>query len=306
MTQVTKPMAKNKIVRISQSPDSIAESTGLAAYGMAKLPNSMHIVQPQLDDENRWITGIDEHAAKVRAIADPVRQKEIREKIYNLRIALQQKLGISDLSGTSSYWDTFLIDLGSLTMLDRDNAKHELIYRVITANNHIMPNSLAKDTPEHWDTKFMAFNPEYEAGNANASRDLLDESIANIRSLKADSERLYLIARLCLGKSIKKDLGTTIIYDLLRKFLDANVKENPKVFAKYYEMDLEELTDKHDIKEAIRYGIITYRNNQYMRGNISLGRTEIDIEINLKTPEFNSEFNAIRQELHNRSKVENQ
>lgn len=301
MSQVTETKPSN-IVRVLQHADPSANALGLDKYGMSKIPNSMHVVQPKIDNEGRWITGIDEDSAKIRSIGDTNQRELTKERVMKLRQHYERLLGVRDLSGTSEYWETYLIDLASINLLDRTNPKHDLMYRVMMANNYIMPNSASQDTPEYWDTKFMAHNPEFEAGVNNRNREAIDKAIININLVREDRERLYMIARLCIGPVISRSMAPGVLYDKTRSWLDSNARENSDVFNKHFDMDVEDLVNLHDVREAVRYGVITYRNNQYMRGNLALGRDEMGVLKSLISNELAHEFENIKKELHNKYK----
>lgn len=292
---------KNTTLRILQHSDPNSDAVGLNKYGMSKLPGTMHLVQPAQDADGRWITGIDELASDLNNLSKEEREKQSKKRLA-LRLALQTQLGISDLSATSNYWDNYMIDLGSLNILDIRIPKHILILKVLRANKHIMPDSTFSGTPEYWDTKFVSHNPDFESGLNNDAREIVDTSIVNAINCKKDFDKLYMVTRLIIGDGISKEMGPVVIYDKLRKFMDLKPVDNGKLLNKYYEKDMNELANLVVIRDAFRLSVIVFRNNQYSRGNIVFGRSEDDVLETLAMPDMYSELDSIRNEVETKLK----
>lgn len=300
-TELTKA-PDSKVVRILQSPDPNAEAVGLKEYGMSKLPGTFHVIQPGVDNDNRWITGIDEFASYLNLLPKE-EQTGKRAQIKKKREALQNQLGISDLSATSEFWDTYFIDMTVLPILDLTQAKHELMYYVLKANKQIMPDSTASGNPEYWDAKFIAHRPDFEANINNNLRLETDKAIVNAMSLRENYDKMYLIARMTIGAGVTKDQGVEVVYDRIRSWLDLKPKINSSIFNGFCLKDITELNDAVIIKDAIKFGVITYRNNQYSRGNNVLGRTEEDVLETLQAVDMRSEFESINSELNTKIKL---
>lgn len=284
-----------KIVQIMQLSDPGAESLGLSAHGLAKFPGTVHIVQPKKQD-NRWITGFDQHAAILnRYPAEEKTQKQAEAR--RLQEYFQNSLGISDLSATSAYWDSFYIDLASTTQLNLKNAKHAMFWCVLRANGYVMPDSTQKDKPEFWDNKFYAHQPEFEAQNRNSTLAVTDKAISSAYALKANFPRLLLITRLLLGRGITNTMGVEELYGKLRAYLDLNPLINCKAFNALEGRDINELAMEVVLDNAIIFNVIYFKANVYNRGTMVLGRTRDEVISYFKDPAMRGEFDSIEKEV---------
>lgn len=284
-----------KIIQIMQLSDPGAESLGLSNHGLAKFPGTLHIVQPKKQD-NRWITGFDEHAAILNRY--PPEEKAIKQaEARRLQNYFQNSLGISDLSATSSYWDEFYIDLAATTQLNVRNAKHAMFWCVLRANGYVMPDSTQKDKPEFWDNKFYAHQPEFEALNKNAGLAITDKAIALAYGLQQNFPKLLLITRLLLGRGITNTMGVQELYGKLRTYLDLDPLINCKAFLALEGRDINDLAMEVVIDNAIIFNVIYFKSNVYNRGTLILGRTRDEVISYFKDPTMRGEFDSIEKEV---------
>jgi hypothetical protein len=301
---------KRSFIRVMQQPDPNAESIGLSQYGMSKLPGTVHIIQPKVDNEGRWVTGIDEESSSVAmqfetsGMKSTITLEKYKDRIKAVRERLQRQLGITDLTATSSYWDEFFIDLATLAGLDvKSNARHELYWYVLKANKVIMPDSTFKNSPEYWDSKFVAYEPEFEAANKNVDRVSIDKAISVTLNLKGNYNKLLLIARLLLGPSITNEQGIEVLYDKLRSWLDIKPRDNAQAIVSMNDRDIHDLQTEVNIRNAMNFGVIAFRNGQYFYGNDPIGRTDDMVIEYLTTPDNHHVYDAVVTALETKMKL---
>lgn len=300
----TKPTyTKNSVIRVQQHPDPNAESIGLSQHGMSKLPGTFHVIQPRIDSDGRYVTGIDENASYLAMEFSGEELVKRRALIQKTRERLQMQLGIADLSATSSYWDNYFVDLSTSPILDLKQAAHELKWYVLKANKVIMPDSTFKNTPEFWDSKFVAYEPEFEATNKNVDRVIIDGAIATVLNLKNNYNKMLAISRLLLGPSINNEMGAEVLYDRLRTWLDTKPKENSVAITRLNDRDLHELETEVNIQNALNFGVIPFRNGQYYYGKDNVGRSTDQVVEFLMNPENHHIYDAMLSELENKLKL---
>ena len=284
-----------KIVQIMQISDPGAESIGLSNHGLAKFPGTVHIVQPKQHD-GRWVTGFDEHSSSFNHMPMDMQNAE-RAKARKLQEVFQTSLGVADLSATSVYWESFYIDLASLSNLNLNNPKHAMYWCVLRANGYVMPDSTQKGKPEYWDAKFYAHQPEFEASAKNSELVYTDKAIYEIVLLKENASKLLLITRLLMGRGITNSMGVEELYGKLRKWIDLKPVDNSKAFLLLINRDINDLAMEVTLDNAILFNVINFRNNVYNRGTIVLGRNREEVISYFQNPLMRGEYDSIAQEV---------
>lgn len=285
------------LIEVKQNPDASARTLGLDKYKKSKFPGTFDVFQPGKTADNRWITGFDEQAVSVKRISDPVLRAERIEEIKQIREELERLTG-HDLSGTSSYWNTYYIKFRDGVALNFDIPADRIKYYILLANDFSAPELEAVDNPDFINTKFYMHRAEYEDKEKSIKSRERDKATSELYLMYEKPEKLKLIARYVLGSRVKETLDTDTVYNLLREELVGD-KEGT-VIRKFSEATLktiEELQYKLVVDEAVTKHVIRIRDNYYQRGNATYGKTMKDVLKFLSSPENANEFDSVREEV---------
>ena len=78
---------------------------GLSQKGLTRIPGTGVFKYPYKELDNKYRTGIDEKAAYIQRIQDPVEKELEIKRVTETRKRLQEALGDIDLGPRSSFWN---------------------------------------------------------------------------------------------------------------------------------------------------------------------------------------------------------
>lgn len=284
-------------VEIKQNPDLSAQMLGLDKHGRSKFPGTFEILQPGKTPDNRWVTGLDEHAVSIKRIADRELREKRTEEVKELREELERLTGL-DLSGTSAYWSTYFIKLMDKKALNFDNPNERVQYYVLLANKFSAPELEATSDPDYSHTKYYMHRTETEASQKAVKSRERDKATSDLYQLYENPAKLTLIAKFILGNKVKADMSKDGIYNMIGDALKTD-KEGTVVrkFADAMSKTIEELQYKLIVDEAITRHVIRIREGYYQRGNATYGKTMKEVLKYLSSPENADEFSSVKEEV---------
>lgn len=266
-------------VIIKQVADSNSAAMGLENYNRSRFPGTSEAVQVGQFPDGRFLTGL---------------TKDLETSIGALIN--------EDLSPTSKFWERFIISLSSDhdTVLNANQPYDVLKYHALIANGYVAPSKEEASNPQFLSAKYYCHVDSVEENKNISNRKLIDKAKASLFSIEQNKDLLFLIGTYLEGARYKKNMKPDTLYSMLSDFIeDKKSTDNPELFLKAFNLPVEDLQYKVTVETAIRKKIIKFKEGQYYRGGVNLGRTVIDVLENLKTPEFANEFIQIHGEVNN-------
>lgn len=289
-------MIYDKVI-IKQIPDDLAELTGLNKYNRSKMPKTGDFFQVAIEG-GRFVTGIDEDSLQVNRL--PEHEKEEKKKeIKALRESLESLTG-KDLSATSSFWELFGISVSSDNdlILNKSNPMDIVRYHALIANGYAAPDKASASLPQYRNAKYFCFVEERANEEEVSTQMKRDRARSELLNLSDDSDKMVLVGQYLEGDKYKDGMSPKTLYKMLSDYINSvNEPDNLKRFVKAVGLPVEELQFKVLVDRAIKKRLIKFVDGLYQRGQVTLGKTPMDVYTNLKTPEYATELYSIRQEL---------
>lgn len=291
---------KYEKVIIKQTPDALAAAMGLNKHNRSKMPGTADHLQVAQGEDGRYITGIDEDAYEVNMIEDPERKAEVRKQIKELRESLEKQLGGRDLSGTSTFWETFIMNIssdGDLT-LSRHRPMDVIKYHALIANGYVAPDFESSSHPAFLSCKYYCHIEEKVNAAETSTQKIRHKATSELLRISEVPEKMALIGQYLEGDKYKFGMSPDTLYAMLSQFIaNPNEPDNLGKFLKAVEMPVEDMQYKVTIDRAIKKKVIKYNSGLYQRGQVTLGRNPGELYDNLKKPDFATEFLSIKEEV---------
>lgn len=289
----------DKIIKVKQVPDDYAISTGLDKYGKSRMPHCRDTYQAAQGYDLRYQTGIDEDASYILSIKDDEERERKVLEIKTLRASLERLLR-KDLSGTSDFWETFFINISTDEdlILNMSNPLDVVKYHVLVANGLAAPNFESSGMPQFRNAKYYCFTEErFEQQNISAQKQR-DKARAALLEMSQNDDKMLLIGQYLEGFKYKKGMKSDTYYSMLSNFInDTKNPDNVEAFIKASNTPVEDLQYKITVDKAIKSKKIKFKDGQYYRGGVNLGKNLIEVLDNLKSPEYANEFISIHEEV---------
>lgn len=285
-------------VAIRQIPDSAAEATGLSKEKRSKMPGTSDFLQAAMAPNGRFITGIDEEGYDLVLVEDKELVQKLKEERKSLREALEKSIS-EDLSGTSKFWETFGVRIHSdqELLLNQINPIDVIKYHLLISNGYAAPSKEFAGHPEYRGSKYYCFVEEKEEEQDISTQKKRDQARSELYKLSENDELMLLIAQVLIGERIKKGMKSNTIYKHLSDYVNSVDGDNITKFLKIIKTPIEDLVFRRTIDVAVKKKIINFKEGYYQRGQVTLGRSINDVYLNLKKPEFATEFISIQEEL---------
>lgn len=282
-------------VLIRQIPDDYSEAVGLSKYNRSRMPGCKDRFSVAINHDGRFLTNLDEDAYNVK--------EEDRERIKNLRLKLEKKLG-KDLSGVSEYWKTFqiVIDADKPKVFNTENPLDELSLYVGIANKIIAPSKEEAFMHEYREAQYYAYTEETEAQEEMVTRKKRDKAIAELHKIGENKDRLLLYGQYLEGLKYQESFSVDILYKMLRAYIDEKNIDNTNKFLAIISIPVEEIIQKILIDKALKQKIIKKvslgnKKTVYQFGQVTIGSTVEELYKNLSSVEFAPELMNIKIEL---------
>lgn len=271
----------------------------------SKFPNCYDIIQPAKGIDGRWYTGLDEYSFKVSKIQNSELRKAEFERIKNERETLERLLNV-DLSGTSSFWENYLVTIDTTKPLDLSNPKDRLAYHVILASGEAAPN--IKEAKEgnvvHRTAKYYVARENEDVSDKVLKNKRKNEAIVKFMELIEDPDKTLLVASY-LNLRITEATPQSNRFDIIQNFLD-NDEQLGSVdkFLIAVNKSPEELNLKVIFDQAVKYKVIRYDNKSglYQRGTITFGNSPKKVLETLADPTMSGELLSIQEEIETKRK----
>lgn len=288
---------KYEKVAVRQIADEVSTLTGLNKYNRSKMPGTTDFLQAGIDPAGRYVTGLDENAYDVSLLKDTELRDRLKKERRELREHLES-LTKKDLSATSSFWETFGVQINSdqELILDSKNPMDVIKYHVLTANGYAAPTQQLAGNPEFLQAKYYCFVEERAEAEDISTQKKRDQARSELYKLSDNYDHSLLIGQYLIGERFKKGMKPNTIYKMLSNFIDKDYESLVR-FIKAMSLSAEDLQFKVTIDRAVKKKMITFSDGYYQRGNITLGKSLNDVYSFLKRPENAGEFLSIKEEL---------
>lgn len=285
------------IIKIKQIPDTHAVTTGLDKYNRSRMPYCKDMFQVSEGIDGRYITGIDEDSFEISQIKDKEEREAKIAETKELRLKLEGLLR-RDLSATSSFWADFIMEIGTNEdlILNRSNPLDVVKLKALIANGYVAPNKDAASHPKYLSAKYYAHTDEQFEEEKVSTQKLRDKARRALLEMSDNSDKMVLIGQFLEGFVYKRGMKPDTLYSMLSQFIDKNV-DNVKAFNKAADTPVEELQYKITVDKAIKSKVIKFKNGQYIRGGVNLGKSLPEVLQTLKSPEYANEFMSIHEEV---------
>ncbi len=283
-----------KISAIKREFNSLQKTmqTELAAKGYTRMPGTGVFKVPYKERDGKYRTGLDEKAAYIQRIKDPL-QKELEiKRVKDLCEKLSIALGL-DLSSTSEFWNyaksTSINDythVQSVKLADGDNLYDltdpwkELTFAWLRVHPTIASSYEAWKRGEFpADTQFYVADEEIETALTYKKKTLINKAIAKFDSMTPTKRRK--IARV-MGLPVTEDSKEENVYNQVDTLLKETEFKTGKyqgmspisVFTQFADMEENLLHVKDLIKQAITHSIYRMKPN----GRIFEGEYEVALD----------------------------
>lgn len=274
---------------------------GLGAQGRSKMPNCVDIIQPGKGLDGRWKTNLDEFASHINQIAD---QKEREKKIKEMkaeREELERLLNV-DLSGTSTFWETFFVEINPRVPLNLDNPLDRVKYNVILAHDAVAPSLKLSTNIKYKDAKYYISREFEEVGDKVAKKKLYGEAISKLMDLIKSPDKAVTVGKF-LDLPVQNNMPQDNLFDTFQTYIDDDAKLGSiDKFLMALSKTPEQLGIKLLYADAIKFRVIRYNEGLYQRGNITMGRTPEEVVAWLSNVVNSGEMMSIQEEVEMKRK----
>ena len=294
-------MKYSKVI-IKQIPDSNPTAINLEKYNRSRFPNCSDVYCPALLPDGRYVTGLDPEGLDILTITDET-ERDAKIAEAELLVADLSKKLRKDLSPTSTFWDNFQVKINTNSdlVLSRINPLDVIKYHVLIANGYVAPSKEQAGDTRYLAASYYCHNDEVEASKNVSNRKLIDKAKAEITKIADNKEMLYIIGSYLEGTRYKKTMSPNTLYIMLSDYIeDKKNPENIQNFLNAAKLSVEDLQYKVTVETAIRKKIIKYKDGQYYRGGVNLGKNALEVYNNLKTPDYANEFIQIHEEVNSK------
>jgi hypothetical protein len=262
---------------------------GLAQRGMTRVPGTGVFKYPYKEMDGKYRTGLDEKAAYLQRIQDPLEKELEIKRIKELKVRLQEALGDIDLGPRSTFWNYGLSTstedmqhVQPVKLMDGDNffdlsvPFQELAFSWLRVHPTIASSYRAWELGEYpADTQFYVADDEIENQIVYKKKQLINKAIGKFDTMSLEKQKK--VARL-LALPITDETKPETVYNLVDNLLkQTEFKEGKyaglstvEVFTRFADMEENLLSVRDLVKQAIQHSI--YRN---YKGKVYEGEYEI-------------------------------
>jgi uncharacterized protein (DUF2164 family) len=271
--------------------------SGLAQKGMTRIPGTGVFKYPYKELDGKYRTGLDETAAYIKRIQDPLERELEIERVRALRAKLENEIGDIDLGPRSSFWNYGLslstddqTHVQSVKLLDGDNyfdlsvPFQEIAFSWLRVHPTIASSYQAWERGEYAaDTQFYVVDDEIENAVIFKKKQLINKAIVKFDSMTPEKKRK--VARL-LGLPVSEDSKEEVVYNLVDNVLKQTEFKNGKysglnpveVFNRFADMKESLLHIKDLVKQAVVHSIYRIKpNGKVYEGEFEIAKDEEDL-----------------------------
>jgi hypothetical protein len=271
--------------------------SGLSQKGMTRIPGTGVFKYPYKELDGKYRTGLDETAAYIKRIQDPLEKELEIERVKALRVKLENEIGDIDLGPRSSFWNYGLslstddqTHVQSVKLLDGDNyfdlsvPFQEIAFSWLRVHPTIASSYQAWERGEYAaDTQFYVVDDEIENAVIFKKKQLINKAIVKFDSMTPEKKRK--VARL-LGLPVSEDSKEEVVYNLVDNVLKQTEFKNGKysglnpveVFNRFADMKEDLLHIKDLVKQAVAHSIYRIKpNGKVYEGEYEIAKDEEDL-----------------------------
>lgn len=271
--------------------------SGLSQKGMTRIPGTGVFKYPYKELDGKYRTGLDETAAYIKRIQDPLEKELEIERVKALRIKLESEIGDIDLGPRSSFWNYGLslstddqTHVQSVKLLDGDNyfdlsvPFQEIAFSWLRVHPTIASSYQAWERGEYAaDTQFYVVDDEIENAVIFKKKQLINKAIVKFDSMTPEKKRK--VARL-FGLPVSEDSKEEVVYNLVDNLLKQSEFKsgafqglNPvEVFNRFADMKESLLHIKDLVKQAVAHSIYRIKpNGKVYEGEYEIAKDEEDL-----------------------------
>jgi hypothetical protein len=271
--------------------------SGLSQKGMTRIPGTGVFKYPYKELDGKYRTGLDETAAYIKRIQDPLERELEIERVRALRTKLENEIGDIDLGPRSSFWNYGLslstddqTHVQSVKLLDGDNyfdlsvPFQEIAFSWLRVHPTIASSYQAWERGEYAaDTQFYVVDDEIENAVIFKKKQLIKKAIVKFDSMTPEKKRK--VARL-LGLPVTEDTKEEVVYNQVDNVLKQTEFKNGKysglnpveVFNRFADMKEDLLHIKDLVKQATAHSIYRIKpNGKIYEGEFEIAKDEEDL-----------------------------
>jgi len=271
--------------------------SGLAQKGMTRIPGTGVFKYPYKELDGKYRTGLDENAAYIRRISDPLERELETERVKSLRARLEYELGDIDLGPRSQFWNYGLSTstddqshVQAVKLLDGDNyfdlavPFQEIAFSWLRVHPTIASSHQAWERGEYpADTQFYVVDDEIENAVIFKKKQLINKAIVMFDSMTPEKKKK--VARL-LGLPVTEETKEEVVYNQVDNMLKQTEFKNGKysglnpveVFNRFANMKDDLLHIKDLVKQATAHSVYRIKpNGKVYEGEYEVAKDEEDL-----------------------------
>lgn len=289
------------LITIKENSNPMKFNLGLEKENRSKFPNCYDLIQPPQGRDGRWITGLDEFARSILAIKDPAERKAVQDKVRAEREELEQLTNL-DLSGKSSFWDEFFVELNPKKPFDLTIPMDRIKLHVVLASQDVAPGLKDTNKAEYFNSKYYVAKKHEDVADKISKKKKKAEADSALLELLKTPDQAILIGRY-LGLALSKNTPQDNIFDAFSTSIEADDQTG---FIDKFMGALKKSNDELSIKlifdDGIKFNVIRLRDGYYQRGNITYGKSIADAITFLSDIKNQQELLSVQDEVENKKK----
>lgn len=268
----------------------------------SKFPGCYDIIQPSIGRDGRWKTGIDEDSVDINTIIDSKEREAKKKQVKAERESLERLLN-QDLSGTSTFWESYFVTINTKKPLDMANPLDRLAYHIILASGEVAPSLRdAATNVSYLRSKYYVSRENEDVSIKVERKRRYNEAISKFMDLMKAPDKALLVGRY-LGLPIKESTPQNNVFDIFQNFLDSDDKlDSVNKFLFALKKTPEELGIKMVLDDAIKKKVIRVTKGLFQRGNITMGKSIPEVLLWLSDPANSGELASIQEEIDLKNK----
>jgi hypothetical protein len=291
--------------------------SGLAQKGMTRIPGTGVFKYPYKELDGKYRTGLDENAAYIKRISDPLERELEIERVRALKTKLEYDLGDIDLGPRSQFWNYGLSTstndqshVQSVKLLDGDNffdlsvPFQEIAFSWLRVHPTIASSHQAWERGEYpADTQFYVVDDEIENAVIFKKKQLINKAIVMFDSMTPDKKKK--VARL-LGLPVTEETKEEVVYNQVDNMLKQTEFKNGKysglnpveVFNRFANMKDDLLHIRDLVKQATAHSVYRIKpNGKVYEGEYEVAKDEDDLIRFLADDDNQDELLILEQKL---------
>lgn len=292
----------NRFAKISTIKREYSDSqlqtmqASLSKRGFTRSPGTGVYKFPYKEIDGRYRTGLDEHAAYIQRISDPVGKEIEIKRVRELKKKLEDALGNIDLGPRSDFWNygksqgiNDTLHVQAMKLMDGDNIFdlgvpfQELTFAWLRVHPTIASSLQAWERGEYpADTQFYVVDDDLENVISYNKKKRINKAISKFDSMSPEKKRK--VARM-FGLPVVDNTKEEVVYNMIDNLLKQSEMNEGKfkgldpveVFTRFADMADDLLHIRDLVKQAITHSIYRVRNGKIYEGEYELAKDEDDL-----------------------------